>query len=75
MQLKGFGRTRQLGVDPKKWPPAAIILMLSGISRYLRTEEAFDVDIGHAETIAVVEHHVHARRCARAPSQHKRRSK
>jgi hypothetical protein len=43
------------GVDPKGWPTAAIILMLSGISRYLRTEESFGLDIGHAETIAFVD--------------------
>lgn len=48
------------GVDATSWPPASIILMLSGIARYLITEEAFDVDIGHAETIALVERHIRA---------------
>src|SRR4051794_4394855 len=32
------------GVDPVEWPPASIILVLSGISRFLLLEEAFDVD-------------------------------
>jgi AcrR family transcriptional regulator len=48
------------GVDPDAWPPASVILILSGISRFLLIEEAFDVDIGHAETIAMVEAHIRA---------------
>jgi len=32
-----------------------MILILSGISRFLLIEEAFDVDIGHADTEAMVE--------------------
>jgi len=43
------------GVDPQRWPPASMILILSGISRFLLIEEAFDVDIGHADTEAMVE--------------------
>jgi len=42
------------GVDPQAWPAAVIIVVLSGISRYLLMEKAFDVDIGHAETEAMV---------------------
>lgn len=43
------------GVDPASWPPASIILVASGISRFLLIEEAFGIDIGHAETIGMVE--------------------
>ena len=43
------------GIDPERWPPASVILMLSGISRFMLIEEAFDVDIGHAATIALIE--------------------
>jgi AcrR family transcriptional regulator len=43
------------GVDPERWPSEAVILMLSGISRYLLIEQAFDLDIGHRETELIVE--------------------
>jgi AcrR family transcriptional regulator len=46
------------GIDPTRWPPATIILLMTGISRFMMIEEAFNVDIGHAETIAVVERHI-----------------
>jgi hypothetical protein len=46
------------GVDPERWPPASVILILSGISRFLLLEEAFDVDVGHAETEAIVEGYI-----------------
>jgi AcrR family transcriptional regulator len=48
------------GVDPETWPPAAVILILAGISRYLLIEEAFDLDIGHAEAEAIVARHIEA---------------
>lgn len=35
--------------------PEAIVLLLSAVSRYLTTENAFDLDIGHAEVIEFVE--------------------
>jgi hypothetical protein len=34
--------------------------MLSGISRFLLIEKAFDVDIGHADTVALIERHIRA---------------
>ena len=46
------------GLDPERWPPASLILILSGISRFLLMEEAFDLDIGHAETVRMVEDHI-----------------
>jgi AcrR family transcriptional regulator len=48
------------GLDPARWPPSSVIVMLSGISRFLLIEEAFGVDIGHAETEALVESHIEA---------------
>jgi AcrR family transcriptional regulator len=33
----------------------AIVLLLSAVSRFLTTENAFDLDIGHADVIAFVE--------------------
>ena len=35
--------------------PEAIVLLLSAVSRFLMTENAFDLDIGHLEVIDFVE--------------------
>jgi AcrR family transcriptional regulator len=35
--------------------PAAVVLLLSAVSRFLITENAFDLDIGHTEVIELVE--------------------
>jgi AcrR family transcriptional regulator len=43
------------GFDPKDWPAAALILLMASASRFLLIEEAFDIDIGHAETVALIE--------------------
>jgi AcrR family transcriptional regulator len=45
-------------LDPDRWPASMIVLSLSGISRFLLIEEAFGVDIGHAETVAVIEREI-----------------
>jgi AcrR family transcriptional regulator len=37
------------------WSPEAVVLLLSAVSRFLTTENAFDLDIGHAEIIEFVE--------------------
>jgi AcrR family transcriptional regulator len=36
--------------------PEAVVLLLSAVSRFLTTENAFDLDFGHAEVTAFVEH-------------------
>jgi AcrR family transcriptional regulator len=46
------------GVDPKSCPPVTAMLLMSGISRFLLMEEAFGIDTGHAETIALVERYL-----------------
>ena len=48
------------GLDRDRWPAASIVLSLSGISRFLLIEASFDVDVGHAETIAVIEREISA---------------
>jgi AcrR family transcriptional regulator len=48
------------GLDPETWPPAAVLVILGGISRFLLIEEAFDVDIGHSEAEAIVERQITA---------------
>jgi AcrR family transcriptional regulator len=61
MQLEGLADVLAgYGLDPQEWPPAAIIVLLSGISRYLRTDESFGVGLGHDETVALVERHLRA---------------
>jgi AcrR family transcriptional regulator len=59
MQLKSLSTVlERYDVDPQQWPAASIIVMLTGIARYLLIEDAFDVTAGHAETISVVERHI-----------------
>jgi AcrR family transcriptional regulator len=61
MQLEPLSRVLQgYGVDSHMWPPAAIIVVLSSISRHLRTDEQFGVEVGHEETIAVIERQIRA---------------
>jgi AcrR family transcriptional regulator len=43
------------GVDANAWPPASIIVMMTGISRFLLMEETFGLDTGHGETVALIE--------------------
>jgi AcrR family transcriptional regulator len=59
MQLKTLSTVlERYEVDPERWPAGAIIVMMTGIARYLLIEDAFDVAPGHAETIAVVERQI-----------------
>jgi AcrR family transcriptional regulator len=48
------------GLDTIEWPPASLIVMLSGISRFLLIEQAFDIDTGHAGAVALIERHITA---------------
>jgi AcrR family transcriptional regulator len=61
MQLEVMTKVLEgYGVDLQKWPAASIIVMMMGISRFLLIEEAFDLDAGHSETVALIEHHITA---------------
>jgi len=48
------------GVDPGRWPPASLIVTMAATSRFLLMEDAFDVHIGHAEVVAVIEREISA---------------
>ena len=48
------------GLDADEWSPATVILLMSSISRFLLIEEAFDLDLGHADMVALVERHITA---------------
>jgi AcrR family transcriptional regulator len=47
-------------IDPATWPPVSVILSMWGISQYLLIEKAFGLDIGHAETVTLIEEHIAA---------------
>jgi AcrR family transcriptional regulator len=42
-------------VDPNEWPPAAVAVMMTSLSRIIVLEEALGVSGGHAEAMALVE--------------------
>jgi AcrR family transcriptional regulator len=46
------------GVDQETWSKEAILLLLVGMSRFFSMEQAAGIDIGHAETIAVIEREI-----------------
>jgi AcrR family transcriptional regulator len=56
LQLEHVSRAlERYGVDTDAWPAQAIILVLSGTSWLLRTEDELGLDFGHAETTSMVE--------------------
>lgn len=57
------------GVDPERWPAASVVVILSSISRFLLIEEDFGLDIGHAQTEALVEAHIRALEGDRLPGR------
>jgi len=59
MQLDGIKQAlAEYGVDSEQWPAVSVLILMSGISRFLLVEEEFGVTIGHAETVALVERHI-----------------
>jgi AcrR family transcriptional regulator len=42
-------------VDTVLWPPEAVMLFMDGVTRFMMEEEAYDLRLGHAQTVAVVE--------------------
>ena len=56
------------GVDSQRWPPASLILLMASFSRFMHIEEGFGLDIGHAETVAVIEREIRALEGDRRPA-------
>jgi AcrR family transcriptional regulator len=56
------------GVDSERWPPASLILLMASFSRFMHIEEGFDLHIGHAETVAVIEREIRALEGDRRPA-------
>ena len=61
MQLEVMPKVlERYGLDLTTWPAASIMVMMTGISRFLLIEEAFDLDTGHAETVDLIERQITA---------------
>lgn len=43
------------GVDLQRWPVASLLILMAGTSRFMLIEEGFDVDLGHRQTVEVIE--------------------
>ena len=52
------GVLERYGVDTQRWPLESVLVLIEAIYRFLLVEDAFDVDIGHAQTIALVENQI-----------------
>ena len=46
---------RERGLDPDAFPPAAVLLILQSVARFLVMEDALGMTSGHAETLALVD--------------------
>jgi len=69
LQLEALsGVIEGYGVDPERWPPSSLILAMAAVSRFLHMEDAFDVHIGHAELVAVIEREIAALEGERQPA-------
>ena len=45
----------EYGVDDDVFPPAAVLVLMDGLARFLVMEEAIGLTTGHAEVHALVE--------------------
>jgi len=46
---------KERGMDSETWPPLALVLFMSSVSRFLLMEKSFDISAGHEQMTAVVE--------------------
>ena len=70
MQLDAITQVlARYGIDARAWPPAFVILCMTSISRQLLVEDAFGVDVGHAQAIAFIERHIRELEGARERSR------
>lgn len=60
LQLEAVSKVlANYGYESDTYTPAAVVLLMSSISRFLRMEEAFDVDTGHHDVTALIEKFLH----------------
>ncbi len=56
MQFDGLSKAlTEHGVDTRLWPPEAVMLLMDGVSRFLLEEHDYGLDLGHTQTVGVVE--------------------
>ena len=56
MQFDGLSKVlTEHGVDTRLWPPEAVMLLMDGVSRFLLEEHDYGLDLGHTQTVGVVE--------------------
>lgn len=56
LQFKGLSRIlKKYDVDTKRWPAEAVMLIMDGVARFLLEESAYELHLGHAKAIGVVE--------------------
>jgi AcrR family transcriptional regulator len=48
------------GVDLDRWPVGSLLVLMTGTARFLLIEENFNVNIGHAEAVTVIEREIRA---------------
>ena len=48
------------GVDLERWPATALLLFMAGTARFLLIEEDFDLDLGHADAVRIIEREIRA---------------
>ena len=57
------------GVDAERWAPAALLLLMASVSRFVQIEDDFGVDIGHRELLAIIEREIQALEGKRRPER------
>jgi AcrR family transcriptional regulator len=56
MQFDGLAKVlAEYGIDTKLWPPEAVMLFMDGVTRFMLEEDAYGLNLGHAQAEAVVE--------------------
>jgi AcrR family transcriptional regulator len=59
---------KDYGIDAEVWPTASVVLCMDFLARFLLIEEAYELDLGHAETIAIIERHIRQLEGERRPA-------
>jgi AcrR family transcriptional regulator len=61
------GILEEHGLDTEAWPAESVLLLMVAAARFLHIEDAFGVDLGHAETVAMIERQLRALEGERHP--------
>jgi AcrR family transcriptional regulator len=56
LQFAGLSRVlERYGIDTEQWPAEAVMLIMDGVARFLLEERTYDLELGHAKAVGVVE--------------------